>query len=101
MLNIIVQDNGYKPSRELINVRYDWEELVENTFNNIEEIEHFYYGSDLIMTTVRLKNKSYGHFNITEKRISFNGHTCNHDEVLKFQSCTWNDELYKGKLYQG
>lgn len=100
MLNIIVQDNGYKPSRELLNVRYDWEEFIENTFENIKEIEHFYYGSDLIMTTVRLTDKHYGHFNITDKRISFNGYTCSYEELEKFQGCTWNDELYNGKLYK-
>lgn len=100
MANIIVQDNGYKLGRGLLNVCYDWEDLVESTFENIKEIEHFYYGTDLIMTTVRLSDNYYGHFNITENRISFNGHTCTAEQREKFESCTWNDELYDGKLYK-
>ena len=100
MVNIIVQDNGYKLGRGLLNVCYDWEDLVESTFENIKEIEHFYYGTDLIMTTVRLSDNYYGHFTITQNGVSFNGHTCTAEQREKFESCTWNDELYDGKLYK-
>ena len=100
MANIIIKDNGFKPSEQLLQVREDWEQLVESTFDNIKEIEYFYYGAELIMASVRLTDKSYGHFNITEKRVSFNGHTCTYTQYMGFSKCTWNDELYEGKLYK-
>ena len=87
MTNFIIQDNGYKLSRKLLNVCYDWEDLVEKTFGDVKEIEHFYHDSNLITTTVRLTDNYYGRFTITEEKISFDGYACTEEQRMKFESC--------------
>ena len=97
MAQIIVKTNGYKLSTELSKVVTEFSTMACETME-VKEIEHFYYGDKLVMTSVRLSNGHYGHFNITEKRVSFNGHTCLLEEKKLFANLTWNDEIFNGKL---
>lgn len=66
----------------------------------IDRIEHFYYGDRLDMVTIWLYGKHYGDFNLTAKRVSFNGHTCTWWELYLFEALTWNDECYNGMLWE-
>lgn len=99
-MNIIVKSNGYEISEELERVVTQFNEKAYERLA-VKEIEHFYYGESLVMTTVRLAfNNHYGHFNITANRVAFNGHTCTMEERKLFESLTWNDELYRGTLFE-
>ena len=98
-MEVITKTNGYEISEELKAVVEQFNRKAEERLNNVKEIEHFYYGDKLVMTSIRLENKNYGQFNITTKRVSFNGHTCSYEELAVFESLTWNDELYKGELF--
>ena len=97
MAKIILKTNGYKLSNELYHVVETFNVIAQETME-VKEIEYFYYGDKLVMTSVRLINGNYGQFNITEKRVSFNGHTCTTEEKKLFEDLTWNDELFNGKL---
>jgi hypothetical protein len=97
-MTIINNSNGYTASGI---------QKMLNTFNNAAEklfpaceIEHFYYGDKLSMTTLRLRPGRYAHFNISENRVSLTGYECSREELTTFQSMTYKDELYKGNLLQ-
>lgn len=99
MLEVTTKTNGYEISKELEEMKNTFIEEVNNRFYDYNgEIELFYYGERLIMCTVRFNNKSYGQFNITANRVSFNGHTCSLMEYNIFASLTHNDECYPGTL---
>ena len=61
------------------------------------EVEHFYYGDNLIFSDIRLGVGHYGHFSITAKEVHFSGYECSKEELMKFQSLTHNDWLYKNQ----
>ena len=99
-MKITTKTNGYEIGAELKAMIERFESAVAKLFgSHAIEIEHFYYGDKLDMLTVRLSNKHYGHFNITAKRVSFNGHTCSFEELDKFEMLTFNDECFNGKLF--
>ena len=64
------------------------------------KMRHFYYGDDLDMVDIVLQNGDYGCFNITEKRVSFNSHCGDGENIRKFESMTYRDELFEGKLME-
>ena len=97
MANIFIITNGYSITPEHKRVLEAFNLMAEKTME-VKEIEHFYYGSSLIMSSVRLVGGSYGHFNITANRVSFNGHTCSTEEHKLFTELTYRDELFNGKL---
>lgn len=97
-MEIRTKTNGYELTKEHLEVLNKWEEMAQATMN-IKYIEYFYYGSKLVMAKIKLKNGNYGNFNITEKRISFCGYTCEHEELALFGALTWNDECFSGKLF--
>lgn len=79
---------------------------IISVFNNAAQklfgecvIEHFYYGEKLDIVDVRLACGSYGSFNISANRVSFNGHSCSEAEYKSFVKLTYNDECFKGELY--
>ena len=99
--DIIVKHNGYRPGEDLKRVIEKFNEAAYILFGEkIDRIEHFYYGDRLDMVTVWLYGKSYGHFNLTANRVSFNGNTCMIWEFDRFAALTWNDECFDGMLWE-
>ncbi len=95
------KENGYEKyaSAELLARLGEWEKAVENAFGvAVDRIDEFFYGERLVMTTIVLKNRHYGNFNLTARRISFCGHECTTEEYNTFGRLTLNDELYVGGL---
>lgn len=97
-MTIKIQDNGYAAGgiQHMISI---FNTVAGKLFPECE-VEHFYYGDKLSMTDVILAPGRYAHFNISAKRVSLNGYTCSREDLIRFQSMTHNDELYKGKLIQ-
>ena len=61
-------------------------------------VQHFYYGDDLDMTTIRTVG-GYAHFNLTQKRVALNGLSAADDmEYNLFKEMTYRDGYYKGNL---
>ena len=100
MMTITTKTNGYKAEglQELIKI---FNKAAENLFGECT-VEHFYYGDLLDMISITLPNRHYGQFNLTAKRVSFNGHTCTDEEYNKFTQMTFNDDLYElnGRLLE-
>lgn len=98
MMTIETKTNGYKAEdlQEMIQI---FHKATETIFGECT-IKHFYYGDRLDMISVILPNHDYGHFNLTAKRVSFNGHTCSMDNYYKFAQLTFNDELFDGRLME-
>ena len=96
-INIIIKSNGYSaPSlQDMISV---FESAASNLFPECT-IRHFYYGDDLDMADVLLPNGDYGYFNITKNRVSFNSHCGKSENIRKFESMTYRDECFTGKLF--
>lgn len=95
MMMYTTESNGYKASGLQDNIR-KFNEMCKKLLGDAI-VEHFYYGDFLDMVTVRIAcSDSYGHFNISKNRISFNGHTCTTEEYNLFTHLTMNDELYNG-----
>lgn len=100
-MEITTQTNGYMVGAKLEEMIKRFENAVSKLFgSHAIKIEHFYYGDKLDMLTVKLKNKHYGQFNLTAKRVSFNGHSCSFAELETFEMLTYNDECYNGKLLE-
>lgn len=98
-MNIIRKTNGYRINDGLTTTLTRWENASASAFgNDLKEIEEFFYGDRLIMASIRLTSGDYGHFNVTERRISFNSHTCSHEIYNTFSQLTMNDELFPGGL---
>ena len=66
-------------------------------------VRHFYYGDHLDMADIVLNDSDdpdYAYFNITANRVSLNSHSCKPENMRKFESMTYQDELYNGKLIE-
>ena len=63
-------------------------------------VRHFYYGDHLDMADIVLESGFYAHFNVTAKRVSLSGYSCSSEDLRKFQSMTYKDECYKGRLLE-
>lgn len=63
-------------------------------------VKHFYYGNRLDMADIVLGPGKYAHFNIASKRVSLTGYTCSNEELARFESMTYKDELYDGQLLE-
>lgn len=98
MKDIRVKRNGYELREKHTQLLKFWEEKVFERLD-VEYIKEFYFGDRLVMADVKLKDGNYGSFNITEKRISFNGHVCNTEQHKIFTGLTLNDECYKSELF--
>lgn len=99
MNEIKVKSNGYELTENHKKVLKVWEEKAFELLE-VDYISEFYYGDKLVMATIKLTDGHYGDFNITEKSISFNGHTCTNEQHSIFTKLTWNDECYKGILFK-
>lgn len=98
-MNITTKSNGYTISEELETMKQRFECACSALFPEWE-IEHFYYGDKIIMTTIRGNGCEYADFNITAKRVSFNGHTVSRTNYKKCEAMTHNDECYNGRLFE-
>lgn len=100
MANTKYKTNGYR-AEGLQNMIQIFNKAAQNLFGDCM-IEHFYYGDSLDMITVILPNRNYAYFNLSAKRVSFNGHTCTIEEYDKFSQLTYNDDIYEmnGRLLE-
>jgi hypothetical protein len=76
-----------------------FEKAAEKLFSECT-VKHFYYGDYLDMADIVLEPGKYTHFIIASKRVSLTGYTCSREELAKFESLTYNDELYDGQLFK-
>ena len=97
-ITIKTKTNGYKAEglQEMIR---RFEKVAADLFPGCT-VEHFYYGDYLDMADIIIGNGNYCHFNITAKRVSMNGLTGMPEDVRKWESMTYRDELYNGKLIE-
>ena len=99
-MTITTKTNYYTISEELETMKKRFEFVCSVLFPDWE-MEHFYYGSKVIMTTISGKKiGEYAQFNITANRVSFNGHTTSLENYKKCESMTHNDECHKGRLLE-
>lgn len=87
-MNIVkfTKTNGYALSNNFLTNIEEWENKLQSIFGNeLMIIEHFYYGNKLDMADVILKDGNYMQFNIGEKHIHCTGHTCTHEQKVKFE----------------
>ena len=97
-INIKTQTNGYTAEglQEMI-ARFD--KVAADLFPGCT-VEHFYYGDSLDMADIIIGGGHYCHFNITAKRVRLNGLTGTDEDVRKWESMTYNDDLYDGNLVE-
>ena len=97
-IKIETKTNGYKAEglQEMIS---KFEKVAAKLFPGCT-VSHFYYGDYLDMADIGIGNCNYCHFNIRANRVSINGYTAMSEDVRKFESMTYNDELYNGKLLE-
>lgn len=98
-MEITTKTNGYTISGELETMVKRFEFAASVLFPEWK-MEHFYYGDRLVMTTIRGAGGEYADYNITAKRVSFNGHTLENKHYELCGSLTHNDECHKGRLMQ-
>lgn len=98
-MTITTKTNGYTISKELETMVKRFEHAASKFFPDWE-VEYFYYGNKLVMTTIKGCGCEYADFNITANRISFNGHTLTRTHFKLCEALTHNDECYEGKLLE-
>lgn len=97
-MTITIKDNGFKAEKiqDMVAV---FNTAAEKVFGE-GEIEHFYYGDACDMADIRLPNGNYGHYCIGANRVSFTGYTASCENYSKMATLTYNDECYRGYLFQ-
>lgn len=97
-ITIKTQDNGYK-AEKLQNMISRFNKAVKVLWKReAVTVEHFYYGDDCDMITIRTEN-GYAHFNLTQKRVSLNGLSAStNEEYNLFKELTYRDGYYVGNL---
>ena len=98
-MKVTTNTNNYVISKELNTMLKRFECAVQKLFPEWE-VEHFYYGDKLVMTTIKGCGCEYAEFNISAKRVSFNGHTLTRTHYKLCESLTHNDECHNGKLLE-
>ena len=86
-MNIVrfVKTNGYTLNERFLSNIEEWERRLQEIFENeLLIITHFYYGDELDMVDVVLKDGNYMRYNITEKSVGCSGHTCTKQQYQKF-----------------
>ena len=100
-IKIETKTNGYK-AEKLQEMIAKFEKAAGILFPGCT-VRHFYYGDSLDMADIKLDETNggvYGCFNITENRVSFNSHCGIAENIRKFESMTYQDELFDGKLME-
>ncbi|MEL7608125.1 MAG: hypothetical protein AAGU74_01305 [Bacillota bacterium] len=95
-MNTETKTNGYEAER-IQPMIAKFERAAQKLFPDCT-IRHFYYGDCLDMVDVLLAPGRYAHFNVSANRVSLTGYTCSDEDLKKFESMTYRDELYSGKL---
>lgn len=98
IITIETKTNGYKAEglQEMIT---RFEKVAADLFPGCT-VSHFYYGDELDMADIGLRPGDYAHFNITAKRVSLCGYAGRNEDVKKWETMTYNDELFNGKLIE-
>ncbi len=96
----MIKSNGYKMREELKVVVEQFDKAIEKLFGSNVVADHFMYTEKLDMVRVHLENKDYADFNITARYVHLDGCYCTREEHAKFELLTYNDECYKGKLFE-
>ena len=99
MAEMEIKTNGHEISEKLQKVVDTWKSFLEEKLD-VKKFSLFYYGDKLIFADCILNDNHYGRFNITEKQVHFNGHTCTAEQRDAFQSATWHDDCFNGKLFK-
>ena len=97
-IKIETKTNGYR-AETILDMISKFDKAAARLFPGCP-VRHYYYGDYLDMADVVLPNGDYGHFNVTAKRVSFNGHCGDGENIRKMESMTYNDELFNGKLLE-
>jgi len=97
-IKIETKTNGYK-AEGLQTMIAKFEKVAADLFPGCT-VSHFYYGDHLDMADLIVRPGDCCHFNITANRVSLNGYGGTHEDVAKWQSMTYRDELYDGKLME-
>lgn len=100
-MKIETTTNGYK-AEKLQNMIARFNKAVKilwpGAIGKTVTIEHFYYGDDLDMVTIRTAG-GYAHFNLTQKRVALTGlSAADNFEYNLFKEMTYRDGYYKGNL---
>ena len=98
-MTITTKTNGYTIGKELETMVQRFE-YAASVLLPEWEMEHFFYGEKLVMTTIRGCGCEYADFNISANRVSFNGHTLTRTHCKLCEGLTHNDECYKGRLLE-
>lgn len=96
-MTIKTKTNGYDLTTEFQRLINAWMEFCESNMK-VKAIELFYYGDKLVFADCTLENGHYGRFNMTESSIHFNGHSGTDEEKAVFETATYNDDLFRGKI---
>ena len=96
-MKITTKTNGYEINKELDTMVKRFEYAVSVLFPEWE-VEHFYYGDKLVMTTIKGAGCSYAEFNISANRVSLTGYTLIRTHYKLCESLTHNDECHNGRL---
>lgn len=97
-ITVETKTNGYKAEGIQVMITR-FEKVASDLFPGCT-VSHFYYGDYLDMADIEIRPGSCAHFNIYENRVSFCGYAGIHEDVIKWESMTYNDELYDGKLLE-
>ena len=86
--------NGYEVSTEIEDLMQKFEYGVNLLFTDFE-VEHFFYGSKVVMTRISGgKPFEYADFNITAKGIHLNGGMMSIEHYEMCKTLTVNDECF-------
>jgi hypothetical protein len=95
--NIVTITNGYDANLKLIENIKGFE-LATSKIIPEWDIEHFYYGKNLDMVTVKnAVTKEYADFNISANRICLCGCTASTSNFQLLVKLTLNDECYDNR----
>lgn len=97
MITIETKTNGYT-NHEAAEMIDRFNKAAEKLFPNCK-VEHFYYGDRLDYADIIIDG-GCAHFSITAKRVGLGGYTCSFETLKLFESMTYRDELYSGKLFE-
>ena len=97
-ITIKTKTNGYR-AEGLQDLIHKFEKAAAKLFPGCT-VSHFYYGDHVDMADLGVRPGDYAHFNIYADRVSLNGYAGSHEDVTKWESMTYRDELYDGRLLE-
>ncbi len=97
-INIETKTNGYK-AEGLQTMIARFEKVAADIFPGCT-VAHFYYGDELDFAAIIVRHGTACSFNITANRVSIGSYGGSDEEVKKWESMTYRDELFNGKLIE-